>query len=425
MDAPSSSSTTSSTKPSISRHEMRTLPLCADCVEFCPFPEVLSDGEGKTSSSEGAERIPDIFVCGNYHLDEQSKKKQGAIFTYACRKVRCVLDTQNAVHGVRKHGKQRGIRKILLYRKYIFPSRDLIIIQLTHSLWSFPVSSAPKDEKSKGSPDRQIKSQYALQQLAMRSTSAIFDLKWCPKNISEKGVILAEAAEDGFLTIYKFSRGAGKGGGGKGIGQKEGEGKESKEGNSGKDQADAVISTSILSKIKVVDSKPCLSLDWSSLSPTQSDNANKATPSGSPVEMQICVSQGDKAVSLWRLSKSHSSLVKTAQWEAHSIDEVWACNFDPFDANVLYTGADDCKFNIWDIRGGGGSGGPVVANGNHEAGVTVIAPHPSYEHVLATGSYDEKVRVYDKRNFYRPLSTFETGGGVWRLRWNKSVALKD
>mmetsp|Transcript_13144 Transcript_13144/g.21087 ORF Transcript_13144/g.21087 Transcript_13144/m.21087 type:complete len:161 (+) Transcript_13144:99-581(+) len=83
------------------------------------------------------------------------------------------------------------------------------------------------------------------------------------------------------------------------------------------------------------------------------------------------------------------------------------------------------KFNIWDIRGGGGSGGPVVANGNHEAGVTVIAPHPSYEHVLATGSYDEKVRVYDKRNFYRPLSTFETGGGVWRLRWNKSSGFED
>ena len=35
-----------------------------------------------------------------------------------------------------------------------------------------------------------------------------------------------------------------------------------------------------------------------------------------------------------------------------------------------------------------------------------------------SGSYDEDVRVWDVRTLRRPVSTFSTGGGVWRLKWH-------
>lgn len=33
-------------------------------------------------------------------------------------------------------------------------------------------------------------------------------------------------------------------------------------------------------------------------------------------------------------------------------------------------------------------------------------------------SYDENVRVFDRRQLHRPLDSFKTSGGVWRLKWH-------
>jgi diphthamide biosynthesis protein 7 len=57
--------------------------------------------------------------------------------------------------------------------------------------------------------------------------------------------------------------------------------------------------------------------------------------------------------------------------------------------------------------------------GAHEAGVTSLCqPRP---HELVTGSYDNKVRLFDLRALRRePLAAFDTGGGVWRLKWTEA-----
>ena len=60
-----------------------------------------------------------------------------------------------------------------------------------------------------------------------------------------------------------------------------------------------------------------------------------------------------------------------------------------------------------------------------EAGVTTIQSHPHVEHLLAVGSYDDHIRLFDVRNPLRPVSQMHVGGGVWRAKWHPSSARKD
>jgi diphthamide biosynthesis protein 7 len=61
---------------------------------------------------------------------------------------------------------------------------------------------------------------------------------------------------------------------------------------------------------------------------------------------------------------------------------------------------------------------PTFLNKLHGAGVCSAQWSINKQHVLATGSYDGNVRIWDDRNMTKPLSTFDTGGGVWRIKWH-------
>jgi diphthamide biosynthesis protein 7 len=55
----------------------------------------------------------------------------------------------------------------------------------------------------------------------------------------------------------------------------------------------------------------------------------------------------------------------------------------------------------------------------HGAGVCSIRWHPRQAHTVATGSYDDQVRVWDARAISRgPLARRDVGGGAWRLKWH-------
>jgi len=264
----------------------------------------------------------------------------------------------------------------------------------------------------KPKPDRDTPALSLSEHGKRQNTSAIFDLKWCPFPVgSHNHVLLAQATEDGYLGIYRMKsktsapaltpeRRSGK------I-QAETESNVETESNGETEtesktegETESGSPLELLTNQEVVKGgKPCLSLDWS----------------GSPNSYKVMVSQGDAHVSIWSLDVGRGQVSETARWLAHEIDEVWICAFDLKSNHVVYTGGDDCTLKTWDTRS---TKKPNVTCGVHDAGVTVISPCPTRENVIATGSYDEKIRLFDSRNMYRPMHVYESGGGgIWRIRW--------
>ncbi|KLO14448.1 WD40 repeat-like protein [Schizopora paradoxa] len=146
----------------------------------------------------------------------------------------------------------------------------------------------------------------------------------------------------------------------------------------------------------------CLSLDWS-------NRVNKEIG-------RLITSRSDGSVQVLQYSDS-GDLVPQDAWHAHDF-ESWIAAWDYWDTNVCYSGGDDLALKGWDIRAS--SKQPTFINKRFGGGVTTIQSNPHYENVLAVGSYDESVRVFDTRNLRSPISETPVGGGVWRVKWHPS-----
>lgn len=114
------------------------------------------------------------------------------------------------------------------------------------------------------------------------------------------------------------------------------------------------------------------------------------------------------------LQPAETGLEMLSQWKAHSF-EAWTCCFDKWNRNVVYTGGDDTVINMYDIRIDG-NGTKLMSNNTHMAGVTSFSSLVHREHLLATGSYDDHLRVFDNRSFKHPVGEIDLKGGVWRIK---------
>ncbi|CAJ1329929.1 unnamed protein product [Effrenium voratum] len=83
--------------------------------------------------------------------------------------------------------------------------------------------------------------------------------------------------------------------------------------------------------------------------------------------------------------------------------------------SLVLTGADDSYLVAWDPR----SPEPAWRNRSHEAGVTALALNPHDGSELLTGSYDERLRLFDLRQMKAPLASSERlGDGAYQLSWH-------
>lgn len=141
---------------------------------------------------------------------------------------------------------------------------------------------------------------------------------------------------------------------------------------------------------------------------------------------RIVSSYSDGKVGIHETSISGEEMLvqQTHFWDAHKMfrspAEVWCANFT-CNPNVVMTGGDEGSLKIWDLRAGLVS--PTHTVKDFSAGVTVISPHPRIDHLVACGSYDETVCIYDLRNVTNakpsPLCHSDSvGGGIWRIKWH-------
>ncbi|PPQ64277.1 hypothetical protein CVT24_008415 [Panaeolus cyanescens] len=130
----------------------------------------------------------------------------------------------------------------------------------------------------------------------------------------------------------------------------------------------------------------CLSLAWNNL------KYNK----GSIGSIIVSLSNGSVCL-LQPQEKAGFFVAKT--WHAHDY-EPWIATWDQWNPSIVYTGGDDLKMK------------------GFEAGVTTIQAHPYQEHIIAVGSYDNTVRVFDVRSPLAALADVKVGGGVWRAKWH-------
>ncbi|KAM6930955.1 diphthine methyltransferase [Xenentodon cancila] len=209
-----------------------------------------------------------------------------------------------------------------------------------------------------------------LAELQRLDTAAVLDLKWCHMPVCEKPV-LGMAAATGELQLYALS-GSQEGG----------------------------RSLQSLHRVEVGAERLALSLDWSTGRMDSSD-------------IRVVCSDSEGCVAAFSLAEG--ALTALAQWKAHDF-EAWISAFSYWDTQLVYSGGDDCKFKGWDLRINPSS--PVFTSKRHSMGVCSIHSSPHREHIVATGSYDEQVLLWDGRNMREPLSESPLGGGVWRLKWH-------
>lgn len=209
-----------------------------------------------------------------------------------------------------------------------------------------------------------------LTELQRIDTAAILDLKWCHLPVSEK-TLLGMAAATGELQLYMLS-----------------------------DKQDCGPSLQLMSSFEVGTERLALSLDWST---GRMDSS----------AVRVVCSDSSGCVSV--LSLDDGALTSLSQWKAHDF-EAWISAFSYWDTQVVYSGSDDCKLKGWDLRISPSC--PTFVSKGHSMGVCSIHSNPHREHILATGSYDEHVLLWDGRNMRQPLSDTPMGGGVWRLKWH-------
>ncbi|KAK0079458.1 hypothetical protein PV325_001246 [Microctonus aethiopoides] len=149
-----------------------------------------------------------------------------------------------------------------------------------------------------------------------------------------------------------------------------------------------------------------LSLDWST---GKFPNCDK---DGDVEEAKIIVSDSKGWITLFNLKSTDLNIVESKR--VHDF-EAWIAAFNYWDPNTIYSGGDDCKFKIFDARMGLQSAGCCK---HHGAGVTSLHSNAFEEFSLASGSYDEILRLWDTRNFRCPISETNLGGGIWRLKWD-------
>lgn len=195
----------------------------------------------------------------------------------------------------------------------------------------------------------------------------IFDLKWKPDIVSNGKIVLATADSEGLVVIYSLDD----------------------------------------------DKTGLLKITSYKLFPDENEIISALYVDWSIHDEVLVVTSANGSVSL--LKYDCESLICIQQWKAHNF-EAWVACFNVNIPNIIYTGGDDSIMKCYDYRITPAS--QVWRSTEHTAGVTSFMTSTDRPNQLASGSYDERLLLWDSRSIKlkNPLSEMSLGGGVWRLK---------
>eukprot|EP01132_Coremiostelium_polycephalum_P003751 gene3751-4670_t len=103
-------------------------------------------------------------------------------------------------------------------------------------------------------------------------------------------------------------------------------------------------------------------------------------------------------------------------------------DFNPFDDFSLATSSDDATIKIWNFResilnSSTTLSSPIAVLNGHQRGVEVIAWHPTAENILASGSADKTVRIWDTQSGTEKFVIDSFDNTVLSICWNYDGSL--
>ncbi|KAG8518612.1 Diphthine methyltransferase [Galemys pyrenaicus] len=230
-----------------------------------------------------------------------------------------------------------------------------------------------------------------LTEVQRRETPAILDMKWCHVLVGSH-VLLGLVDAGGSVELLHVA------------------------------EAQGAYTLQPLSRFGLEGQCLALSLDWSTgrasrRSSTQCWKLSQprgSLPSACSQPLKIISSDSRGRLHLLKVSEEDLGLQDVVTWKAHRF-EAWIAAFNYWQTDVVYSGGDDGLLKGWDTRVPEAA---LFTRQRHTAGVCSIQSSPHREHLLATGSYDEHVLLWDTRSLRQPFADTPVQGGVWRLKWH-------
>ena len=162
----------------------------------------------------------------------------------------------------------------------------------------------------------------------------------------------------------------------------------------------------------------CLSLNWNSGAAYKQESLHREN-----TQIVSTYSNGKVAIHDVAFLSEGVQIIQRECWDAHNMftspAEVWSACFQG--RNTVLSCGDEGNLKLWDTRA---TFRPVQVLKIFEAGVTCVSPHPKLHNLVACGSYDETISLFDiryvdpnkKNSFFHAKK--KLGGGIWRIKWH-------